>query len=232
MNDDDTLRIAGVLRSAGVLLEAHGSLALDLAASWQRGPRSANLEPSISDRYELANPDRADRFLARVPSDRTGEAALTHDPLDYIQVQLTQALKRLAADAAFVRDTIVSVVPPIPAGVPDVEWCSNHLRVQLCEPRHRGDLCRWCYDFQAVRRQLPPPSLLGLRHRYGRVNEKQIEEALSVENRIDDTTDKVNRTVKQGRNKKLAPTQPTKAEEKERDTAQDIADRRSKRLAG
>lgn len=203
MNDDDTTRIAETLRTTGELLEAHGALVLDLAQSWERGPRSANLEPSVSDRYELANPDRPDAFIARIPSDRTGEAALNPDELDDRRRQLEAALRRMAKDSVFVRDSIIAVVPPIPHTV-DIEWCSNHLRVQLCEPRHRGDLCRWCYDFQSLRKQPPPPSLLGLRHRYGRITEKQVGEALAADNRVKDTVDKVNRTVKQGRQERKA----------------------------
>jgi len=42
----------------------------------------------------------------------------------------------------------------------DDDWCDSCARIHQMTPRHRGVLCRWCYDFQSLQGWLPSPSLL------------------------------------------------------------------------
>ena len=44
------------------------------------------------------------------------------------------------------------------------EFCSSCLRIKQCVVRYRGDLCRWCYDFQAAEQRLPAVELLQAHH--------------------------------------------------------------------
>jgi hypothetical protein len=202
MLKDDTTRVAGTVRLAGELLEAHGELAWSLTEDWEKGVRSPTLQPSASDRYEIVHEGTADEFSARVPSnDRTGESAV--DPLGGVEThtKLKRCLDRMYRDAAEIVKIIEAVVPPVPFDAGPLEWCNNHLRLQLCEPVHRGNLCRWCYDFNLMHRTLPPASLLGLRHRYGRVSEDQVKAALRAEKGHRDSLDKVNQAVRTGRRK-------------------------------
>lgn len=39
-------------------------------------------------------------------------------------------------------------------------WCRRCLTAGIRQPRHRGDLCRFCYDWQRTWRQLPPHHIL------------------------------------------------------------------------
>lgn len=236
LTEEDTERIAAVVRLAGDLLDAHGPLALELTKAWKRGLRSPNIDPDAGGwRYEtIENPDGTTDVVP-IPSDSTGEGAIRADDLDGAYDELQKILHRLSSDAARLRDIISAAVPPgVALSIVDPgEWCTNHLTIQQCEPRHRGDLCRFCYDFHAVRKRLPPASILGLRHRYGRVTEKQVAAALSRESRRDESLQRVNDAVKRGRNKRaVAPepvTPPPEPTEEERKAA--IEDRRRKRLA-
>lgn len=40
------------------------------------------------------------------------------------------------------------------------QWCRRHLTLGYREPRHRGDLCRWCYTHQAEQGQLPTDPMI------------------------------------------------------------------------
>ena len=51
------------------------------------------------------------------------------------------------------------------------EWCINHLRIDVCEPRHHGDLCRWCRDIKATYGYTPGTELMELRRRTPRLSE-------------------------------------------------------------
>lgn len=235
MNDDDTQRIAGTVRLAGDLLDAHGGLMLELIESWRHGPRSPNLDPNAGGwRYEvIVHPDGTEETVS-IPSDSTGESALRGDPDGLLMQETTALLKRLSTDAARLRDIIASTVPPSAGAVSNdtEDWCSNHLRIQQCEPRHRGDLCRGCYDFKNLWKRLPPPSVMGHRHRYGRITEQQIKDFLAREQRHDETLSRVNDAVRSGRRKQLAPVEPRHAEQvpTEEDRRANIEDRRTKRL--
>lgn len=45
------------------------------------------------------------------------------------------------------------------------ELCRSCLRIGTREPRHRGDLCRWCYEFHRGEGFLPPTPLLEIKGR-------------------------------------------------------------------
>lgn len=232
ITDEDTPRIAQVVRQAGELIDAHGPLALALTLSWKRGPRSANLNPDTGGwRYEeIVHPGGEVETVA-IPSDRTGEAAVHPDMLDGAHDELKKLLGRLNADAARVRDIVSAAVPPSALTMSDpAEWCANHLRIQQCEPRHRGDLCRFCYDFKNLRKRLPPPSVLGIRHRYGRITEKQVDEALARESSLDDSVQRVSNAVRRGRSVMRQPVPHKQPTPQPTDTKADIEDRRQKRL--
>lgn len=231
VTDEDTARIGQVVRQAGELIDAHGPLALELTLSWKRGPRSPNLNPDTGGwRYEVIT-ENGEEVTVPIPSDSTGESAVHFDNLDGAHDELQSLLKRLQSDAARVRDIVSAAVPPaVAAGIESVEWCSNHLRIQQCEPRHRGDLCRFCYDFKNLRQKVPPPTILGIRHRYGRVTEKQIEEALSREGKIDETVNRVGDAVQRGRRSVQAPVAAKPQPPESKDPQADIEDRRTKRL--
>lgn len=56
----------------------------------------------------------------------------------------------------------------------DEEWCRSCLRIDWFCPRSRGDLCRWCRDFQATEGQLPPIDLLRARRDGRRITEAMV----------------------------------------------------------
>lgn len=57
----------------------------------------------------------------------------------------------------------------------DHEWCESCLRLQRCEPRHRGRLCRWCGTFVATQGRRPSVELLDAHHRGVRITARMIE---------------------------------------------------------
>jgi hypothetical protein len=56
----------------------------------------------------------------------------------------------------------------------DHEWCESCLRIDRCEPRHRGRLCRWCGDFVSVQGRRPSADLLDAHHRGVRITAAMI----------------------------------------------------------
>jgi len=54
------------------------------------------------------------------------------------------------------------------------EWCESCLRLDRCEPRHRGRLCRWCGDFLSVQGRRPSVDLLDAHHRGVRITAAMI----------------------------------------------------------
>lgn len=55
------------------------------------------------------------------------------------------------------------------------DWCRHHLElIGTCEPRYRGDRCRWCYDFHATNAVLPPVEILTARARGDRITQGMI----------------------------------------------------------
>lgn len=55
------------------------------------------------------------------------------------------------------------------------EWCESCLRLQRCEPRFRGKLCRWCYTFVSEQGRRPSVELLDSHHRGVRITARMIE---------------------------------------------------------
>ena len=65
---------------------------------------------------------------------------------------------------------------------PTERWCRNCLNIGVREPRWRGDLCRWCYEFNASERFLPPPALLKIRQSKSRVTQRDVEPFIRAHN--------------------------------------------------
>lgn len=70
---------------------------------------------------------------------------------------------------------------PLPDAVAtDDMWCANHLDlVGICEPRHRGDLCRQCYNLQLAHSVPPDAQLLQAMRDHGRITKTAIEDFLA-----------------------------------------------------
>jgi len=69
-------------------------------------------------------------------------------------------------------------IPPIDTTTSDAEWCTNHLaHFGTCEPRARGDLCRWCDDILRQHGFTPDRVLMRARHNSSRITEQDIIDA-------------------------------------------------------
>lgn len=211
ISTDDLPRIAAVTRLAGELLDAHGPLLLELAASWSAGPRAASLEPAGGWRHEpctdLACPEQGEHSHQVAP-DTVGDAATNQpDPIAAVHDELHRRLNRIAADAAWIRDLTTTAVPRLRHGdVPDDGdlWCENHLAIQVCEPRFRGHLCRWCVDFKALHGRAPTPRLMGMRHQGSRITEAIVRDELKRQRDHDDTRDRTSKGIRTARGKRSA----------------------------
>lgn len=193
----DLPRVSAAIRTAGELLEVHGELMLTLTADWAAGAKAANLDPdSGGNRWETdSNGD-----VWAVPSDPTGEAVL-HARAD-LAGNLRTRLERIHADALWIRDTahvLAPIVPPSTMNDPSDLWCNHHLRVGLCEPRWRNDLCRWCSDFMALWKVRPPVSLLRDRHHGKRITEATVKAALEADGIILKEVGGVTKAIRQNR---------------------------------
>lgn len=60
------------------------------------------------------------------------------------------------------------------------DWCRSCLRIAKCSPRHRGDLCRWCYDFTKSTGQQPPIELVRDHHEGRRITDERVKDALRI----------------------------------------------------
>lgn len=50
------------------------------------------------------------------------------------------------------------------------DWCRHCKRhADTLNPVHRDRLCRWCYDYRAANRQMPPPALVAMHCRGERI---------------------------------------------------------------
>lgn len=180
----DVPRVAAVVRLAGELLEMHGALMLTLTGDWAAGAKAANLDPTTrGNRWDV---DRDTGEVSPVPSDPTGEAVVAQRRAD-LAGELQTRLARLIEDAQWVRDTahvLAPIVPPSTMNAKDDLWCAHHLKVGLCEIRHRNDLCRWCSDFMALWSVRPPVGLLRDRHDGKRITETMVKAALEADGLI------------------------------------------------
>jgi len=65
-----------------------------------------------------------------------------------------------------------------PSTAGDDQWCRTHLALGICEPRFRGDECRWCYRFRQANGVAPPEPLLRARHDGQRITQPMVAAAL------------------------------------------------------
>jgi len=68
---------------------------------------------------------------------------------------------------------------PLPDPLTDEDWCRNHLAAGICEPRDRGDLCRWCYDIGRAHGTAPDTILIRARHQGQRITDTLIGDFLA-----------------------------------------------------
>lgn len=182
----DVLRVAAAGRLAGELLEMHGQLMLSLAADWSVGAKAANLDPdSRGNRYEACDDPTCMECPHAIPSDPTGEAVL-HARRE-LHADMQKRLTRWLSDSQWIRDmahVLAPIVPPSTMNEKDDRWCDHHLRIGMCEPRHRNDLCRFCYDFMLLWKVRPPVALLKDRQDGRRITEVAIKAALEADGLI------------------------------------------------
>lgn len=136
------------------------------------GPRAANTDPRVAGASTDAGEDnRKDR---EPPPDRTvngdDEYAAAVDAFHDAARTLIDLTQTARPDRA----------PEHPTTSRD-EWCRVHLKaIGACEPRARGDLCRWCNDFTIAYRVDPPEVILRARHEGQRVTQPMIVAALKA----------------------------------------------------
>lgn len=54
-------------------------------------------------------------------------------------------------------------------------YCTSCLRLDRCVERHRGTLCRWCYDFHSTEDRLPSRDLLDRHHRGMKITQAMVK---------------------------------------------------------
>lgn len=141
------------------------------------GVRAANTDPAGGNRWDTDD----DGDVWAIPNDPTGEAAMSPAPADDEWIEALEWLNQAADHFAVVfgryrPDRRLHTVDPSAAE----QWCTHHLTsIGKCEPRHRGDLCRVCYDFKlAHSEKLPPADLLAAKHEGRRWTEQMIRDSL------------------------------------------------------
>lgn len=206
-------RVSSAGISTGELIGVHGDLMLDLADDWRAGAKAANLDPdSGGNRWENCTEPPAPCCPHAKPSDPTGEAAITQRA-DFA-AELAIRLERWHADSLWLRDAahvMAPVVPPSTMNDPASDlWCAHHLRVGICEVRHRNDLCRFCDDFLKLWKAKPPISIVKDRNDGKRITEKMVKAALEQEGYRLDEVGKVDKAVKAARGATGRPNQNTK----------------------
>jgi hypothetical protein len=198
----DRPRIAATWRLAGELYEVHGDTALATFDDWRTGPRAANLDPEQGgNRWEPCGDIDCRECPHAKPADPTGEAAI-NQRRDAFAEEFRSRVERMTEDAMWVRDAfhvLAPIVPPSTMNAKDDLWCSHHLRIGLCEVRHRNDLCRTCSDFLALWGIRPPVSLLRDKHQGKRWTEKMVKAALEADGVILKTVGGVTKAVREAR---------------------------------
>lgn len=195
LSSDDLPRLFATLRYAGELGEAHGQLLWDLTRDWSRGVNAASLEGRVS---------------SSNVSDPTGRMLPDED----VHTELRAALQRLSKDAWWVKNLIVGMVTDERPRDTTDEWCRNHLRVEMHEPRHRGDLCRRCYETKLDPRwagTLPPPALLERWAKHPRTAESVVEDLMLAEVAKGKDKKRVDSNIRSARRPKSKPNQNRKA---------------------
>jgi hypothetical protein len=111
-------------------------------------------------------------------------AAILDDPAVAALEQLRRATRALVDHATTIyrvaTEWATGDTPPAGPVKVDLElWCTSCLRAGVCAPIFRGELCRWCYDFNAVEKQRPPVALVRLHHQPGvRITQRIVNDAL------------------------------------------------------
>lgn len=125
-----------------------GEHLLDSTRNMTPGPRAQAFEPRTITHHTPPNDDSDPRPDPTATLDTTYRRLLNN--YDRAALALTAFIGAHRPDR--------HAPTPDPAG--DDEWCRNHLEtIGVCEPRHRGDLCRSCYDVQLAH-GTPPDRLL------------------------------------------------------------------------
>jgi hypothetical protein len=110
-------------------------------------------------------------------------ATIVHDSAVIANAELRQLIRTtLATVRATYRIVQTWCAPPPMPKTPIVldpdDWCVSCLRILKCAPRHRGKLCRWCYDFERAEHQRPPLELLNAHHQGRHITEQMVDDAL------------------------------------------------------
>jgi hypothetical protein len=106
------------------------------------------------------------------------------DPTTIIDVRFAQAVQTYWNSARELTRLVDALRPdrwtPLPEPATDDQWCTNHLEVLgACEPRYRGDLCRFCYDLKCTYGAVPDRQLMQARHERGYGSDRDINEWLT-----------------------------------------------------
>lgn len=154
--------LAHIRQAAGLLhLTAH-----DAPAAWhnldagQPGLRSTTADYTPPEDFERILDDPAYKALAE------------------LRKRAKAALVEVMAVRVIVGEWATGDTPPLtPVNVDLSMWCDNCLGVGQCSPRHRGVLCRWCYDFNAVEKFRPPPHLVEWHHQSRTITQAMVAAA-------------------------------------------------------
>lgn len=161
-----------LIEAAGRLLEAEPNFELAFRTLENSGPGyRADTLPTGTSSSDSTHPERYETINGDLAA--TALAELKH------HVRLTFA--SAAAVARIVNAWIPNATPSKNTPVFDPQdWCSSCLRIGKCSPRHRGDRCRWCYDFGSAYKREPPIELVRDHHEGRRISEERIKDALRI----------------------------------------------------
>ena len=111
-------------------------------------------------------PDSSRLIKARVARNLGGSAMFNFDDLRRQCDELAQILARYAPRPATPREVLETLGDDERSGrcVSCARTCVAR-GVARWEPAHRGDLCRWCYDWRRRTGQVPPLAALDRHHR-------------------------------------------------------------------
>jgi hypothetical protein len=123
------------------------------------GPKAQNTDPKVRGHS--------------TPADHTEPDPALHLEYRRLVTEAQTAAQHLTAFIGRIRPDRILHNPPILTTAQD--WCRNHLNtIGVCEPRYRGDLCRFCYDVQLAEGTEPPQALLVMRHRGDRLTTEDV----------------------------------------------------------
>lgn len=160
----------------------------DVCALWTCGVRGCDhggVAPTTEDARLAAVAHWRDEHGASIDyPDPTGEAAAARaagatppDPVARTVRSVLRDLERLATIAHDARRRLEALTTPGNVPEPVELWCRHHLTVDpdnpMHEPRHRGDTCRFCYDWSREHGgKLPPLDIIRLRASGRRVTQR------------------------------------------------------------